>query len=78
MRDLRGTNILEVAYRSSDPGAAAAVVDCVVSSYLDFMDGLHKGTASQILDILTKEKADLERRLQEKGQELIELRASCG
>lgn len=78
VRDLRGTNILEVAYRSKDPRAAAAVVDCVVSAYLDFMDGLHKGTASQILDILTKEKADLERRLQEKGRELIELRRHAG
>ena len=57
---VRKTNNLEVTYRSKSPQAAAMVVDCIVTAYLKFMDKLHKSTASEMLEILTREKGRLE------------------
>ena len=45
----RKTNFLQVSYRSLSPEAAAGVVSAVVQSYLGFVDGTHKGTASDVL-----------------------------
>jgi len=75
---VRDTNILEVAYRSHDPEAAAAVVSAVLSAYLTFTDKLHKSTAQELLEILTQEKAKLETELRAKEEELIALRRTAG
>jgi len=75
---VRETNILDLAYRSKDPAAAAAVVNSVLSAYLTFTNNLHKSTAHQILDILNHEKARLEAELREKESQLIELRRTAG
>ena len=71
-------NILDVVYRSKDPRAAAAVVDSLLSAYLAFMDRLHKSTAREILDILTKEKRALEEQLRAKEAELLATRGQAG
>lgn len=71
---IRSTNILEVGYRSRDPRAAAGVVQAVVQSYLDFMDRIHKGTASELARVLTKEQNELADRLNRKQEELLETR----
>ncbi len=68
------TNILEVTYRSRDPRVAVSVVNAVVDSYIDFVDKTYKGTAAEILDILTKEKAQLEEKLARKEAELLRVR----
>jgi polysaccharide biosynthesis transport protein len=75
---VRNTNILEVGYRSHDPGAAAAVVGAVLSAYLTFTDDLHKSTAQELLEILTNEKTKLEAELRSKEEELIALRRTAG
>jgi capsular exopolysaccharide synthesis family protein len=73
----RGTNILDISYRSRHPRTAAAVVDAVLSAYLKFMDGLHKNSSREILDILTKEKVELEEELDAKQRELLDARRNA-
>jgi succinoglycan biosynthesis transport protein ExoP len=75
---VRKTNILEVTYRSKSPQAAAMVVDCIVTAYLKFMDKLHKSTASEMLEILTREKGRLEADLNVKEEELLALKHQMG
>ncbi len=75
---LRQTNIIELAYRSKTPPAAVAVVNAVLRSYLEFMDKTHKGTAGQIIEVITREKAQLEQRLAAKENEVLETRRLFG
>lgn len=74
----RQTNIIEVAFRSKTPSAAVAVVNAVLRSYLDFMDRTHKGTAGQIIEVITREKTQLEARLSAKETEVLETRRRFG
>jgi uncharacterized protein involved in exopolysaccharide biosynthesis len=78
VRNVRGTNVLEIAYLSKDARAAAAMVDAVVTAYLDFMDAMHKSTAQELLQILTKEKAALEQQLRQRETDLIDVRSRAG
>ena len=78
VREVRGTNVLDVAYRSNDLNEPAEVVNGVISAYMDFMDKLHKSTAGELLDILTREKTTLEEQLREKESELLSERSKAG
>jgi capsular exopolysaccharide synthesis family protein len=71
---IRMTSILEVSYRSKDPQVAVNVVQAVVQSYLDFMDRMHKGTAGEISQMLTRERQELAEKLAKKQQELLDCR----
>ena len=73
-KTITNTSILEVSYRCGDPQAAMNVVQAVVQSYLDFMDSMHKGTAGELNRILTKERDEIEDKLTEKQNELMETR----
>jgi len=75
---LRQTNIIEVSYRSKSPSAAVAIVNAVVRAYLDFMDKTHKGTAGQIIEVITREKGQLEERLAAKEHEVLDMRRRFG
>lgn len=75
---LRQTNIIEISFRSKSPQAAIGVVHAVVRSYLDFMDKTHKGTAGQIIEVITREKVQLEQRLATKEQEVLATRKRFG
>jgi len=75
---VRRTNIIEVSYRSKDAESAAAVIRAVIESYLDFIDKTHRGTAGEIIRVLTKEKGDLEETLQDKQQKLLAARRMFG
>ena len=70
----RGANILDVSYRSRDPETAAAVVDAVLTEYIECMNGLHKDASREILDGLLQEKKDLDQKLEAKRQEILEVR----
>jgi succinoglycan biosynthesis transport protein ExoP len=74
----RKTNFLQVSYRSLSPEAAAGVVSAVVQSYLGFVDGTHKGTASDVLSNLTKELNDIQGRVAIKQGELQACRQQVG
>lgn len=77
-KTIYNSNIIEISYSSKDPGAAVAVVNAVVRSYLAFMDETHKGTAGEIIRLLTKEKDDLTERLLRKEGERQSLRMQLG
>src|SRR5688572_27997351 len=44
----RRTNIMDIAYRSRRPEAAAAVVRAIIESYLEFVQENYKGTAGEL------------------------------
>ena len=69
----KDTEILEVAYRTKDKGAAVPVLEAVVGSYLDFVNETHRSTARDILQILTQQKDELDRQLRAKEKELLTL-----
>jgi len=75
---IRQTNLIEVSYLSKDPNSAAAVVSAVIQSYLDFIDRTHRGTAGDIIDILTRQKIQLEEKLNQKQSELLHARTNLG
>ncbi|HTM54318.1 MAG TPA: polysaccharide biosynthesis tyrosine autokinase [Pirellulales bacterium] len=75
---LRQTNIIEIGFRSKSPSAAVAVVNAVLRSYLEFMEKTHKGTAGQIIEVITREKGQLEQRLATKEAEVLETRRRFG
>jgi len=70
----RKATILLLAYQSTDPETAAAVVDSIQTAYLDFMEDLHQNTAGELLDILNNEKTKLEEQMQLKRVELLAAR----
>ncbi len=71
---VRLTSILEISYRSKDPQVAMNVVRAVVQSYIEFMDSMHKGTAGELNRMLTKERDEIEEKLNVKQKELQETR----
>jgi capsular exopolysaccharide synthesis family protein len=75
---LRQTNIIEVGYKAGTPRAAVAVVNAVLRSYLKFMERTHQGTAKEVLDVLTREKVQLEQKLAGKEQEVLAARRRFG
>lgn len=75
---IRNTNIVEIAYRSRDPEAAAASVRALMSSYLAFVERTHKSTSREILEVLSQEKTQLEEQLRQKENEVLHARRSAG
>ena len=75
---VRRTNLLELSYRSRSPQSAVVMVNAVVRAYLEFMEKTHKGTAGEIIAVLTREKANLETRLAGKEAEVLQIRRRFG
>jgi polysaccharide biosynthesis transport protein len=75
---IRRTNIIELSYESKRPETAVAVVNAVVQAYLEFMETTHKGTAGQLIAVLTKEKGQVEEKLESKQAELLAARRQSG
>lgn len=75
---VRRTNIIELSYESKRPESAVAVVNAVVQAYLEFMETTHKGTAGQLIAVLTKEKEQVEEKLEIKQNELLAARRQTG
>jgi capsular exopolysaccharide synthesis family protein len=75
---MRQTNIIELGYRAVTPETSQAVVAAVLRAYLEFLDRTQKGTAGDIVKVLTNEKIELERKLALKEAELLEQRRRCG
>jgi len=74
----RKTNFIQISYRSLSPEAAAGVVSAVVQSYLGFVEGTHKGTASDVLVGLTKELNEVRRQVDVKQSDLQAFRQQVG
>jgi capsular exopolysaccharide synthesis family protein len=74
----RKTNFIQVSYRSLSPEAAAGVVSAVVQSYLGFVEGTHKGTASDVMIGLTAELNEVRKNVEVKQRELQSFRKQVG
>ncbi|MBV9123237.1 MAG: polysaccharide biosynthesis tyrosine autokinase, partial [Planctomycetes bacterium] len=74
----KDTEILDVAYRTTDSRTAAAVVQAVLASYQAFVNETHHSTAKEVLQILTQQKENLDRQLQARESQLVALQQSAG
>ena len=70
----RRTNLIDVRYRSRDPQAAAAIVNHVVDSYLKLMREIHKSSASEDVEFLTRKREKLDEEMRAISSELIMLK----
>ena len=77
-KNIYGTNNIEIEYLSRDPAAAVAVVNQVVEAYLEYMDGIHKRTADDLIHRLQEQQAELSRELEGLEVDLEQKRAECG
>lgn len=77
-KNIYGTNNIEIEYLSRDPAAAVAVVNQVVEAYLEYMDGIHKRTADDLIHRLQEQQAELSRELEGLQLLLEQKRAECG
>jgi len=67
---LRGTNIIEISYRSKDPKVAVAVVNAVVESYRAFLDETHAGTTGRVSRLFKQEQVQTKENLEKAQREL--------
>ena len=74
VQTVRNSNVIEVVYRSKSPTAAAAVVQAIVDSYLEFMKRTNEGAAADILRVLLEEKDKTYAELVAVRQRVLELR----
>ena len=74
----RKTNIIDVSYRSLNPETAATVVNSVIQSYLEFVGKNHKGSASEKIAALAKDRDQIQGDLSEKQAALQDLRHRIG
>ena len=70
----RRTNLIDVRYRSRDPQAAAAIVNHVVDSYLKLMREIHKSSASEDVEFLTRKREKLDEETGAINAELVVLK----
>ena len=70
----RRTNLIDVRYRSRDPQSAAAIVNHVVDSYLKLMREIHKSSASEDVEFLTKKREKLDEETNKINAEMITLK----
>lgn len=74
----RKTNFVSVGYESRDPEAAAGVVRAIIDAYLSFVEETHRGTAADVLDVLTTERDQLASDLENKQLVLQQSRERVG
>lgn len=74
----RRTNVLELSYRSIDPQVAPVVLNAVLSAYIAFLKDTYQGETRDILEILSKDKEDVEQRLVERETEQLRLMRESG
>jgi len=77
-KTIRDTKIIQVGYRSKNPNVAVNVVNAVVRSYMGFLDRTHKGTAGDIMQMLTTEHVELAGVLADKRAQVTRLRSELG
>jgi len=70
----RRTNLIDVRYRSRDPQTAVVIVNHVVDSYLKLMREIHKSSASEDVEFLTKKREKLDEETNKINAEMITLK----
>lgn len=74
----RRTNVLELSYRSVDPKVAPVVLNSVLTAYIQFLKETYQGETRDILQILSKDKADVEQRLAQREADHLRLMRESG
>jgi capsular exopolysaccharide synthesis family protein len=74
----RGTRLIQLAYRAPIPETTTAIVSAVTDSYLQFIRETHRTNSHEVLEVLTRQKNELEERLLESENELLKLRQESG
>jgi capsular exopolysaccharide synthesis family protein len=77
-RTVKNTSIIAITYCSRAPESAVNILGAVVQAYMEFLDKTNKGSAAELIRVLTKEKADLVVKLAQKERELLEVGAQVG
>ena len=75
---IRGTNIITINYNSKNSASCVHVLNAVIQSYVEFLDKTNKGTAGEIIRVLTKEKVELAEKMTKKEQEMLDARSQVG
>ncbi|MEC8336687.1 MAG: polysaccharide biosynthesis tyrosine autokinase [Planctomycetota bacterium] len=75
---VRGTTVLNISATSTSSRNAVAIVNAVIQSYLRFVDETHKGTAAKIIEVMTLEKDEIERKLAADEEKLASARLASG
>jgi len=70
-RSVRRTDVIEIAYRSKSPRSAEAVVRAIVKSYLEFMQRNHKDVSKEVVEILERDRQDIEEKYTKRHQEML-------
>lgn len=73
-RGVRRTQLIELAYRSKDPRAAAASLQAVMEAYLEFIQHHHRGVATDIATLLDRERRSVLDKIATKQEELRDIR----
>ena len=71
VRTERLTNFVELRYRSCSKHAAEAVLNAVVTSYMDLIEKHHRDVSVELLTRLTNDRKDVERQLHDQQNKLI-------
>ncbi|GEM_PF-5697212 len=74
----RGARIVHMAYRSPTPDAATALVQALTDSYLKFVNETHRTSAREVLEVLTRQKNELEGQLLDVDQQVLQMRQEAG
>ena len=77
-RVVLNTNLIGLRYKSGDPQAAAAVLGAVIRAYSQFMHETHRGTADNLIEVLTKEKIEIDGKLDAAEAEYLQIRQQVG
>ena len=75
---VRSTTVLNISATSTQPKNAVAMVNAVIQSYLQFVDQTHQGTATKIIQVMTREKDNLARQLSAEEVKLADARLAAG
>lgn len=74
----RQTRIINLAYRSPTPAAATALVQALTDAYLKFANETHRTNAREVLEVMTKQKVELEKQLIDADQQVLTMRQEVG
>jgi len=77
-RAVNNTNLIGLRYKSGDPQAAATVLGAVIRAYAQFMHETHRGTADNLIEVLTKEKIEIDGKLDTAEAEYLQIRQQVG
>ena len=77
-KTIMNTNLITLRFRCDDPQVASSVLGGVIRAYSQFMHETHRGTADNLIEVLTKEKTELDEKLDAAEAEYLGIRQQVG